>query len=134
MVSKAIIRRGSEVLLCQRAKQGRSFGNLKWEFPGGTVDFGESPGQTVVREVKEEIGLLVKVDRQVPYVYSHVWRYPQQDLHVLVLGFECTVVGGKLVLASREIKEVRWVPFDKVHELDLLPAMNEFLSYLTPKN
>jgi 8-oxo-dGTP diphosphatase len=82
------------VLLCHR--RDYDF----WGLPGGGVESGESPWQAVVREVKEEVGLDVEVERLVG-----VYSWPGED--DLTLTFACKAVGGELS-ASDESSGARY--------------------------
>ena len=84
----------SRLLLCRRKKDG------KWNLPGGHVDSKESPWETAVREVREEIGLDVRVER-----LRGVYSVPSQD--DLVLTFVCAPTSGT-VRASDEIDQIDW--------------------------
>ncbi len=71
-----------------------------WNLPGGGVERGEAPWDAVVREVKEETGLTVAVERIVG-IYSK----PEQD--DLVFSYKCNVVSGDIQL-SAEAKDIRY--------------------------
>lgn len=71
------------VLLCHRKDIDR------WNLPGGGVMNGETPWQAVIREVREEVGLEVAVDRLVG-----VYAYPPRN--DLVFSFLCTHIGGEM--------------------------------------
>ena len=91
----AIIRNGDgEVLLQRRSDNGL------WGLPGGGVEIGESVSTAIVREVKEETGLVVEVERLVG-VYSdpslQVVRYKDGNVvHYINTLFVCRIVGGTL--------------------------------------
>jgi ADP-ribose pyrophosphatase YjhB (NUDIX family) len=91
----AIIRNGDgEVLLQRRSDNGL------WGLPGGGVEIGESVSTAIVREVKEETGLVVEVERLVG-VYSdpsyQVVRYKGGNVvHYINTLFVCRIVGGAL--------------------------------------
>ena len=84
----------SRLLLCRRNKDG------KWNLPGGHVEAKEAPWDTVVREVREELGFEVRVERLLG-----VYSVPSQD--DLVLTFICSPGSGD-VRPSDEIDEVEW--------------------------
>jgi 8-oxo-dGTP pyrophosphatase MutT (NUDIX family) len=102
----AIIRDDSErVLFIRRADDGR------WGLPAGAVDPGETPAQAIVREVREETGLVVRPARVAGVFggqgYRH--RYPNGDeAEWVVAVFECDVIGGELAPADGEALELRY--------------------------
>jgi ADP-ribose pyrophosphatase YjhB (NUDIX family) len=102
-VAQAVVRSERRVLLCLRREL------RGWELPGGEVEAGERDEVTVVREVREETGLEVAVQRLVGTYQRSGFR-----AHEAVV-FECRVVGGTLA-TSRETPRVAW--FD----LGALPA------------
>ena len=84
----------SRILLCHRTDRDM------WNLPGGRVEAHESPWDAVLREVAEEVGLLVRVDRLLG-VYSVLARAD------LVLNFLCVPVGGAIRL-SDEADAIQW--------------------------
>ena len=88
VVVAAVLERGGRVMLCQRLPDVHSA--LKWEFPGGKLEPGESPEAALARELREELGIRVAVGR-VKDVVLH--RYPDRD--VLVLFYGCALVEGE---------------------------------------
>jgi 8-oxo-dGTP diphosphatase len=78
----------------------------RWGFPGGAVEPGETATQTVVREVREETGLDVRVE-------SSVGSYSLEDSSLVVHVFRCAILGGTpRVPETGEIAAVRWWPPD----------------------
>ena len=88
------------VLLCHRRDHDL------WNLPGGRVERGEAPWDAVVREVKEEVGLDVEVER-----LAGVYSKPEQN--DIVFSFVCRVVGGELTL-SDEADEIAYFPFPDI--------------------
>jgi ADP-ribose pyrophosphatase YjhB (NUDIX family) len=95
--------------------------NDLWALPSGTMEIGESIGQTAVREVREEIGLVVEPVRLVG-VYSdpeHVFAYDdgevRQEFNVCIA---CRVVGGELA-AGDEAREVGWFTPEEIDDLPM---------------
>lgn len=92
--SAVIFDRRGRLLLQQRSDGGQ------WGLPGGSVEIGESVRDAIVREVREETGLIVAVRRLIG-VYSapalQLVRYPDGNVwHYVSMSFECTVRGGAL--------------------------------------
>jgi ADP-ribose pyrophosphatase YjhB (NUDIX family) len=104
--SAVIFDRRGRVLLQQRSDGGQ------WGLPGGSVEIGESVTDAVIREVREETGLIVTVRRLVG-VYSdparQVVRYPDGNVwHYVNVCFECVVRGGTLTTCD-ETLSLRYV-------------------------
>ena len=98
------------LLLGQRADDGR------WALPGGIVDPGEQPAETVVREVYEETGVHVAVERLAGVVLREA-HYPNGDVcQYLVVWFRCRATGGTARVNDEESLAVGW------YHLDDLPA------------
>ena len=88
VVAAAVVERGGRVMLCQRLPNAHNA--LKWEFPGGKLEPGETPETALERELREELGIGVAVGRVRDAVYH---RYPDRD--VLVLFYGCTILSGE---------------------------------------
>lgn len=99
-----LVTRGEEVLLAKSARFNSDF----YSCLAGFIEVGETPEQTVEREVFEEVGLRV---RNVRYIFSQSWPFPSQ----LMLGFIAEYKSGELVLQADEIAEAAW------YELGQLP-------------
>ncbi|HOX96778.1 MAG TPA: NUDIX domain-containing protein [bacterium] len=79
-----------------------------WNLPGGSLEAGEAPWEGVVREVREETGLDVSVQRLLG-VYSKI------DKNDLVLSFECQVLGGELTL-NDEAADLKYFAVNELPE------------------
>ena len=93
-----------------------------WVAPGGSIEPGESPADAVVREMREETGLLVEPLR-VLRVYGGpefrvTYRNGDQVDYVMTV-FECRVVGGELRTDGIETLRGRYVPREDLGELEL---------------
>jgi 8-oxo-dGTP pyrophosphatase MutT (NUDIX family) len=100
-VSAVVFDRRGRLLLQQRSDGGQ------WGLPGGSVEIGESVHDAVIREVREETGLLVTVLRLVG-VYSEptlqVVRYPDGNVwHYVNVCFECAVRSGELTTCDETL-------------------------------
>jgi 8-oxo-dGTP pyrophosphatase MutT (NUDIX family) len=111
----AVIHRDGGILLQRRSDDGR------WALPGGAIDPGEAPAQTIVREVYEEVGLRVRPTRLLGVfgafpLFRHV--YPNGDeVHLIVSVFECGIQGGELVCRDGEATELRYFAPEEVVRL-----------------
>ncbi len=104
--------------------------NDLWALPGGGHEVGESIAQTVVREVKEETGYDVEVDRLTGTYTNpgHVMAYDDGEVRQqFSLCFRVSIVGGQ-ARTSDESKAVRWVPTDELDDLPIHPSMRQRIS------
>lgn len=123
-VVAAVIRRpDGRVLLAQRPP-GKALAGL-WEFPGGKVESGERPEVTLIRELKEELGISVKEDCLAPLTFaSHA--YP--DFHLLMPLYVCRRWEG--TATALEGQNLTWVRPNKLRDYDMPPADVPLIAHL----
>ena len=106
---KAIIQRGEKFLVIKQKLPDK----IVWDLPGGKVDYGESPYDTLVREVKEEIHLSIKIVKPIGFF----WFFRQDKDQVVCTTFLCTTNNYDVDLsknpADENITEYRWVTKDE---------------------
>lgn len=122
-----------EILLARRNQPDIKAEHNKWEFPGGGIEIGETPEQAIVREVKEETGLKIKIVRLLPKIYSHIWK--GQSRQILIISYLCKIIGGRLGNHhEREIAELKFIhpknigPYQTLPQIK--PSIKEFKKYL----
>ncbi len=128
-----LIVRDSKILMVKRSEPEVTGAHLKWEFPGGKVDFGETPEEAIIREVLEETGILVRVKRLLPYVHTTYWDYPWGTQHTLLFGYECEFVSESKRKEDHHVEDVEWVELSEVKNRESLPGDVEFLDALSVK-
>lgn len=114
------------VLMAQRYNPEIKDAHLKWEFPGGTNEFGESLEDTVKREVFEETGLEVEVLDMLPASCSKFWNHRKYLLHSLVFCYRCRLLGGVLNSEDHRINDLKWFAKEEISDLDLLSSVEGF--------
>ena len=108
-------------LLCIRRGHGPGAG--LWSLPGGRLEAGETLYEAVVREVMEETGLEVVVDRFVGYVERMGDGY-----HFVILDFAVTPLDLDVdPVAGDDAAEAAWVPLEDLGELRLVDGLYDFL-------
>ncbi|MEW9834151.1 (deoxy)nucleoside triphosphate pyrophosphohydrolase [Mesorhizobium marinum] len=111
----ALVDADGRVLLAQRP-EGKALAGL-WEFPGGKVESGETPEETIVRELREEIGVETKVDCLAPLTFaSHTY----DDFHLLMPLFVCRRFWG--VPQPLEGQALKWVRPIQMRDYPMPPA------------
>lgn len=105
--------------------RGRPPGEGRWSVPGGRVRRGEVLQEAVVREVAEETGVDVVVDR----FLGHVERLdPPAGEHFLILDYAAVPTRpDPAPVAGGDAADARWVPLAEVPELDLVEGLFDFL-------
>lgn len=95
----------------------RGYGEYKdgWEFPGGKIEKGETPGEALAREIKEELDTIISVGELIDTV-----EYDYPAFHLSMDCFWCDLIEGNLVLKEHEA--ARWLTVDKLDSVDWLPA------------
>ena len=115
LVVAALIRRGDELLICQRAANKPM--PLKWEFPGGTVELGEDLRAALARELDEELGIRAQIGREVSAL-RHLYR--RDDFAVELRFFAVDEFEGEL--QNRIFADMRWEKITRLAEYDFLEA------------
>ena len=119
----ALIDADGRVLLAERPA-GKTMAGL-WEFPGGKVEAGERPEETLIREMKEELGIVISEPCLAPLTFaSHA--YP--DFHLLMPLYVCRRWEG--IVQAQEGQKLAWVRPNKLREYKMPPADEPLISHL----
>jgi 8-oxo-dGTP diphosphatase len=123
----ALIDPDGRVLIAQRPP-GKSMEGL-WEFPGGKIEKGERPEDTIIRELGEELGIVVREQCLAPYVFA---SHSYEAFHLLMPLFLCRRWEG--VVAPQEAQALKWVrPRDlsaypmPAADLPLIPLLRDLV-------
>ena len=122
LVSAGIISRGKRILVGQRRKGGRH--SLKWEFPGGKVELGESPRQALVRELAEELRIEAKIGAELAR-YEHEYATGSR---VHLLFFLVQEFRGEP--DAQVFEKISWVDLNELGSLDFLAGDLDFVKRL----
>ncbi len=111
------------VLIAQRPP-GKAMAGL-WEFPGGKVEAGETPEETLVRELREELGIEVCLECLAPFTFaSHAY----ETFHLLMPLFLCAKWDGEIT--PREGQAIKWVRTSALRDYPMPPADLPLIPYL----
>jgi 8-oxo-dGTP diphosphatase len=121
-VTAGILRDGDRVLICQR-RAGARFG-LKWEFPGGKIEDGETAEECLRRELREELAIEADVG---PEVYRTEHRYPG-GFTVRLLFFQVKRYAG--TPTNLDFERIEWVERTALPTYDFLEADRELVDRL----
>jgi 8-oxo-dGTP diphosphatase len=120
----ALIDGDGRVLIAQRPA-GKPMAGL-WEFPGGKIDVDERPEDAVIRELKEELGIIVKEACLAPLTFaSHAY----DDFHLLMPLYVCRRWEG--IVTAQEGQTLKWVRPNQLKDFPMPPADVPLISHLT---
>jgi len=115
VVAVALIDADNRVLIAQRP-EGKTLAGL-WEFPGGKLEPGERPEAALIRELHEEIGIVVQEACLAPLTFaSHAY----EDFHLLMPLYICRRWEGLAV--AREGQQLAWVRANKLRDYPMPAA------------
>lgn len=124
VVACALIDPDGRVLIARRPA-GKPMAGL-WEFPGGKVEAGERPEQTLMRELKEELEISVSEACLAPLTFaSHA--YP--DFQLLMPLYVCRRWEG--TVTAMEGQELAWVRPNRLRDYEMPPADVPLIAHLT---
>ncbi len=128
-VAVGILRGDGKVLACQRKRD--AVYSLKWEFPGGKVEAGETPSEALRRELREELGIEAtpgaEIHRQ-EWVYPDGVADPKKDGSFRVFYFLVDRYTG--VPRNNAFEQIRWVTIPELRRLDILEGNREAVDIL----
>lgn len=119
-VVAAIIHRDGAYFATQRG-----YGEFEgmWEFPGGKIEPGESRESALKREIQEELGIDITIDK---FLCTTDYDYP--SFHLTMHCYLCSVKSGEIKLL--EHKSARWLTVELLDSVEWLPADKEMVDKL----
>lgn len=115
VVAAALVDADDRILISQRPA-GKQLAGL-WEFPGGKIDAGERPEEALIRELHEELGIVVREPCLAPLAFAS-YAYP--DFHLLMPLYICRRWEG--FVSAREGQAIKWVAARELRNYAMPPA------------
>lgn len=103
-----VLKRGDKYLLIKRAKHGKA--EDFWCPVTGAVEQGETHAQAVIREAKEEMGIVVEPLRK-------VWECPTNDGEYLLHWWHAKIICDEISADPNEVKEFRWLTYEQMEKI-----------------
>jgi 8-oxo-dGTP diphosphatase len=122
-VAVGILRRNGKILICQRKKNGRY--GLKWEFPGGKLEPGETTEQCLKRELSEELSIEI---HSILRTQTESAYYEDGGLFNVAY---CFISGFQNEPQNNVFEQIRWVTLNELKNMDMLEGNKPFISRLT---
>lgn len=119
----ALVDADGRVLITQRP-EGKPMAGL-WEFPGGKVEPGETPEETVIRELHEEIGVETQVPCLAPLTFA---SHSYENFHLLMPLYVCRRFSG--IPQAKEVQALKWVKPRQLRDYPMPPADAPLIPFL----
>lgn len=124
-VTAAIIKDKNRILIAKRHSKDPLGG--KWEFPGGKVESGETPEECLVREIREELRVEVKIGS---FYDNSVYSSQDHDIHLLFYWAE--VINGEMTPVVHD--DLKWTTIKQLANFDFAPADIPIVKRLMKEN
>lgn len=113
-VGAIIIDNEGKYLLAQRGKNAKNEKG-KWEFPGGTIEFGDKMSETIIREIAEELEVEIELLEHLPPI-DHI--IPEEKQHWITSGFVSKIVKGEpRIVEPEKCEAIGWFTLEEIEEL-----------------
>ena len=113
-VVAAILEKENKILIAKK-REGKPLAGL-WEFPGGKIEEGETPEESLIRELMEEMNIKVRVNE---YVGESIYDYGDGKV-ISLKGFTAEIIEGDIKLTDHD--EYKWVTLEEVCNYRIAPA------------
>lgn len=113
-VVAAILQKEDKILIA-RKKQGKPLAGY-FEFPGGKIEEGETPEESLIRELMEEMNIKIAVKE---YIGESVYDYGNNKV-ISLLGYTAEIIDGEIKLSDHDIYE--WVTLEQINNYKIAPA------------
>ena len=113
-VVAAILQKEDKILIA-RKKQGKPLAGY-FEFPGGKIEEGETPEESLIRELMEEMNIKIAVKE---YIGESIYDYGN-DKVISLLGYTAEIIEGEIKLSDHDIYE--WVTLEQINNYKIAPA------------
>lgn len=121
-VAAAILENQNGEILIARRKPGKKLPGF-WEFPGGKIESGETPQQCLIRELHEEMNLVIEVS---DYIGESIYHYEQGPIRLI--AYKGKITSGEIRLADHD--QYEWLNIQGLKNANLAPADIPLLDFL----
>lgn len=110
----------NNILIDNRKEEKLKEVDGKWELPGGKMEFGETPEETVKREVMEETGYKVKIEKMLTYTKTEIIEYKEKLQHTVIFYYICKVIEKQEGSNDSKINKIKWIAKDEIDNFNFL--------------
>jgi len=131
IVVAGVVYNKGKFLVLKRSNTEDIFPN-KWELPSGKVEFGEDPNKALIREIKEETGLII--ENFFPLKCTHyIIEKPDKKRHTVQIIYMVNLLRINNIVLAEEHDDYKWITIDDLKELNTFDDMVEILNEASEK-
>ena len=116
-------------ILFQDRRDISKFGE-EWGFFGGSIEGEETPRQAVIREIREELGIRISIDKHFE-THNHTYTKDGEEHQIRLMAYLCNYGGGEV--RNIDCQDSRWVEYDKLRDYDWaeadIPILEKLIRY-----
>ena len=114
-------------------KRGEEPNKFLWSIPGGLVEIGEELEEAAIREVKEEMGIDVKIEKMIG-IFNCINRNKNEiEYHYVIIDYIAREFTGS-IKTNKEILDFKWMKFNELHNYELTNTTRELFREFIRKN
>ena len=122
-----ILNEKGEMLIIQESAKDPSRSHVgKWDVPGGRLDFGEDPLEGLKREVREEVGLEIEIEKPLDISY---WtpKKNEEEWFIVALFMKCKSFSSEVKISNFEHEDFKWIKKEEIDRFDIIPTTKRAL-------
>lgn len=124
-----IIQKDNKYLLTRRQDLDREDSELngRWQYPGGGMEFAETPESALIREIKEECGIDISIKKLLPKIFTTV----RENWQGLFICYHCEMADMNAgIIINEEASEYGWFTYEEIINMKTFPLTCEILRFL----
>lgn len=121
----ALIKKEDSFLITRRSEIN-DYKPLTWDIPGGFVEAGESVEIALNREIQEETGISISIEKAV-YIYSNLSQIPEKQVFQAI--YLCQYIDGEVKLNPDEHDQFKWIKKEEFKTFETIQFLNSFISH-----
>ena len=133
VVPIAIIIKNGRILITKRNDPHRPEYHERWEFPGGSMEMGESIEKNLIREAKEETGYKIKPLEQLRPIIVKTQKYPTWSYQVYLIPYICSITSGSGRHNDAEVLEARFVKPEEISKMKFVGENESMFKNFLPE-
>ncbi len=116
-----------QYLITQRNDPQNPRYHRKWNIPGGGMEFGEQPEETLAREFREELSVTPQIIMPTPVVITYLQYRENTSIHLILMCYLVNIGNQKITLDMKENIDFTWVDINTIDQIRSLPGTKKMM-------